>query len=616
MLRTEPMQKVRMLFLENERDTVVEFLHGQGILDFRRSKLELGDVQSSSLPSISDALIRVNGALGILKAQVVKQIHHVKTEELVKKVRNSSYIDQIFKLGDRQREISEDESGLAYAQRVSGYFSATGIDFSKLNSDVLAFKAVLAENKDAQKVVEAIKAAKLNSSCVTNLADKKKTLVFIAYDKAKSIEDALRPFQLDEIDIKSKYLKGTVEQILENVRKTRESHIFEGKKIEHELLELGAKHYSELASYKEMLEIESQRAGAASNFKKTEKVFVVEGWLPEKKYEQFVGELFKFTKNRCYVEKVDDKELAPTLVNRPGFLRPFDYLMEFYSVPRSDEIDPTWIFIISFPIFYGLMVSDAGYGILSLLFSTWITRKTNPEGIMYNSAKVWQLSSISAIFFGFLSNQYLGFRLNQYFTTFTGFDWVKDATTILLLTIVFGLVQVILGFIFSFYNNWGKGHKKAAISKLTSILTILVGIVAVYGFFTGASYMIPFGILMLILLIITGALSGIEASEITNLMTHPLSYARILGFGLASVIIAMLIDNAFTPSFHYGILGFIGFTIIFILLHFVNMILGIFEGLIQGVRLNFVEFFSKFYSGGGIKFRPFSYKRINTKENE
>ena len=64
--------------------------------------------------------------------------------------------------------------------------------------------------------------------------------------------------------------------------------------------------------------------------------------------------------------------------------------MEFFSVPRSDEIDPTWIFIISFPIFYGLMISDVGYGIASFILSQIIIMKTDPDGLMCNAAKIWQ----------------------------------------------------------------------------------------------------------------------------------------------------------------------------------------------------------------------------------
>lgn len=304
-------------------------------------------------------------------------------------------------------------------------------------------------------------------------------------------------------------------------------------------------------------------------------------------------------------------------MNRPKILRPFDYIMEFLSIPRSDEIDPTWIFIFSFLVFYGIMVSDVGYGLLSLLFAIGITKITDREGLVYNVAKIWQISAISAIFFGFLSNQYFGFSLNHYLINYQAFDWLKNMQSLILLTVFFGISQIIIGLVFSFINNLHKNHKYLAISKITSISTIIFGIFAISGglfHLLNGFQTIIWAILAVISLISTGILSGIEATELTNLITHPLSYARIFGFGLASIIIAMLIDQAFTPSISNGIPIFILFSIIFLLLHFLNMLMSIFEGLIQGVRLNYVEFFSKFYIGGGIKFKPFSYKRNYTKE--
>jgi len=617
LLSTEPMQKLRMLFLESERERMVAYLHKLGLVDLRRSKLELSEVQSATLPEISNALIHVNGALQLLKPTNTKRAKHLALDSLIAKVKGAKYIDEIYELGDKRREMTDDVVNLNYGERIGSYFSGVDIDFGKLQSAKLSFRSFITDSKSAQRIEELIEKEKISSSVITRQIPKKKeSVVFIAYQKEANLDEILKSFKLEEIDLKSKYLTAAPQEVLSSIKKVRSSYDHQLKEIEKKLEELAAKHYSELANYREMLEIESQRANASANFKRTEKVFVVEGWIAAKKYEQFAESLKKFTKNRFEIEKLDSDELAPTLVNRPGFLKPFDFLMEFYSVPRSDEIDPTWIFIITFPIFYGLMISDVGYGIASFLLGTLISMKTKPDDLLHNVGKVWQLCAFSAIVFGFLTNQYFGFQLNHYFTNFVGFDWIKDATSILLLTIVFGLVQVILGFIFSFINHWKHHHVKHAMSKLTSIITILLGVVAVYGFFSGASYVEVFGILTAIFLVITAVISGIEASEITNLMTHPLSYARILGFGMASVIIAMLIDNAFTPSFKGGVLGFIILLVIFVLLHFVNMVLGMFEGLIQGVRLNFVEFFSKFYTGGGIKFRPFSYKRESTDEDQ
>jgi V/A-type H+/Na+-transporting ATPase subunit I len=322
------------------------------------------------------------------------------------------------------------------------------------------------------------------------------------------------------------------------------------------------------------------------------------------------------TNNKAVIDELQSDELAPTQTHRPKFLRPFDYMVSFYSVQRSDEIDPTWIFIFSFPIFYGLMVTDVGYGVASFILASLITRKTDPDGLMYNAAKIWQLNAIAAIFFGALSNQYFGFKLN-YSTPFS-FDWLKNTPELIAITVLFGVAQVILGLFFGIINSYHHGHKKLAVARFTSILVVACGTVAVAGAFFSAFDAVTTEItggIAIVSLLLTVVLSGSEATEITNLITHPLSYARLMGFGLGSVIIAFLIDMAFTPNLNNGILIFLLYGVIFIALHFLNMLLSIFEGIVQGVRLNFVEFFSKFYIGNGVPFKPFSFKRVYTEEN-
>lgn len=388
--------------------------------------------------------------------------------------------------------------------------------------------------------------------------------------------------------------------------------------IDKTLDSIRQKEYPELLAIKEMLNVELERARCSGIFKKTESLFVIEGWVPKKGITDLKGAIAKTTENRYHFEELDEsEELAPTLMNRPGFLKSFDYVMEFLSIPRSDEIDPTWIFILSFPIFYGLMVSDVGYGILSLLFATWIKRITNPEGLVHNTASIWQLGSLSVIFFGFLTNQYFGLQLNQYFTTFKGLDWFKNITTIMLLSIFFGMAQILIGLIISVVNNHRRRRRRLVVAKLTSILLILSGTIAISGgifHLFGATITLASGILALLSLLITLVLSGYEAGEVPSLIAHILSYSRIMGFGMVSVYIAFIIDMALTPNLSHGVLLFMLYLVVFIILHFLNMIVSIFEGIVQSIRLNFVEFFTKFYEGGGIKYKPFSYRRVYTKK--
>ncbi|MDE1823472.1 MAG: V-type ATP synthase subunit I, partial [Candidatus Micrarchaeota archaeon] len=102
--------------------------------------------------------------------------------------------------------------------------------------------------------------------------------------------------------------------------------------------------------------------------------------------------------------------------------------------------------------------------------------------------------------------------------------------------------------------------------------------------------------------------------RLIDMIVYPISYVRIMGFGFASVLIASVINDAFTPDIGSGIGVFLLYLVVFVILHALNMALSTLEGAIQSVRLNFLEFFEEFYTGKGVKFRPFAYRRIHTYE--
>ncbi len=611
------MQKVRIVSLEEDKARVVAALHHLGAIDLRRSKLTLEDDKPrSDSTAISDALLKVDGALQLLPIHKVSSEGHRDARHLVQEVSKLAVLDTIYGLGSERKAIDDDQRLLDYAHHVATASSGIDIDFGRIRSDYVLYRAFETDAKGhalLRKHVSklAIKDMEVNVA----KAGKGDWFILIAHSKGSSIDEALKGVQLSELDLTAQYLSGAPQDVLRAVGKKRAENAKRLSQIDSKLAEISRSSYSRLSNLKEMLEIELERADASASFKKTDSSFIVEGWVQKRQVGELTKRLLAVTKGRAYLEELEADELAPTHTRRPKFLQPFDYLVSFYSVQRSDEIDPTWIFIFAFPIFYGLMVTDVGYGVASLILATYISRKTDPEGLMYNVSKLWQLNALAAMFFGFISNQYFGFQL-PYSTPFN-FDWLKNTPELIAITVLFGVVQVCLGLLLGIFNSYRHGHKKLAFARFTSILTVAFGTIAVSGAFFGAfsgTVTDVSAAIAIVSVALTAVFSGSEATEIVSLITHPLSYARIMGFGLSSVIIAFLIDMAFTPHLSSGILVFLLYAAIFILLHFVNMVLGIFEGLVQGVRLNFVEFFTKFYTGNGIKFKPFSYKRVYTKE--
>ena len=611
------MQKVRIVSLEQDKPKVVAALHIMGAVDLRKSSLELWDDRPAAYSTeVSDSLIKVNGAIQMLTAQNVGHERHLPVNQLIADVKKAKVLSEIYDLGNERKLIDDDQKAIDYAEHIAISLSGIRIDFGRIKSDYLNYRAFETDGKGAKQLRSAVeRSGAKDIELDVSRSAKKQFILLIAYSKKMSIDDLLKGIKMSELDLSAKYLEGSSKGILKSLGKKRSDNNRRLSEISKRLADISRKEYSRLSNLKEMLEIELERSEVSGSFKRTDSTFIIEGWVQKRQVEELRQRISSVTHDKAYVEELKSDELAPTHTRRPKFLQPFDYMVSFYSVQRSDEIDPTWIFILSFTLFYGLMVTDVGYGIASLILATLIARRSDPDGLMYNAAKIWQITSFSAIFFGFLSNEYFGFQLP--YSTPLSFNWLTNTPELIAITVLFGVAQVILGLAIGIINSYHHGHKKMAYARFASILVVLFGTIAVAGAFFGA-----FGGLItevsagiaVVSLLLTGVLSGSEATEITNLITHPLSYARLMGFALGSVIIAFLIDMAFTPHLSSGILVFALYLVIFIVLQFLNMVLTIFEGIVQGIRLNFVEFFSKFYIGNGIKFKPFGYKRVYTKE--
>jgi V/A-type H+-transporting ATPase subunit I len=274
-----------------------------------------------------------------------------------------------------------------------------------------------------------------------------------------------------------------------------------------------------------------------------------------------------------------------------------------------------------------MIVGDAGYALISLLLSLLMIKNSKSGGMLNNFAKIWMIGALYSFVFGIAFDEYFGYShasiIGQRLYS-PLLERAKEMPTLLLITILVGWVQVLFGFLLGAANEW-EHSRKHAIAKLSWVPIQIGGTFAVMYFLLHATDattgMAGTGVFALGVAVLLWSEGPIGLVEIPGLASNIMSYARIAAVGVAGVVLAEIINTLVSPnpqllSSPQGILVFIFVSLLYVILHIVNTIIAMVEGLIHGARLNVVEFFGKFYKGGGKAFAPFREERIYTVGNE
>jgi V/A-type H+-transporting ATPase subunit I len=414
------------------------------------------------------------------------------------------------------------------------------------------------------------------------------------------------------------------------------------KQINNQLTEISKSHYTFLKGAEEELEIENQKLGVIEDLGVTNDAFALEGWIPKSKIENVKTAFASYSKGTIIYE-FETKENPPTLLANPKRFKVFESFVRFYSLPSGNEFDPTLIFGLIFPIFYGLMIGDVGYGLVILLVSLWVIRRVQDKkrnltimpkflrnfaktilrpSQMVKLAKAMIPGCIIAIVLGFCFDLYFGFHLNGYLFSFLnnqfGLNLPADGAflnpigtfglrKLLLFSGYVGLGMVSFGLVLGILNSMREHQIKHIISKIGWLLfgwgIALVGLAMINHENINPMENVQGVVYFALLLGGIGMMfygEGVRAlMELPSIISHILSYTRIVGILLASVILAHVIDFIFLKSLDNSLAFSILGIMILLIGHTFNIIIGVFEPGIQGARLIYVEFFSKFYHGAG-----------------
>jgi len=370
------------------------------------------------------------------------------------------------------------------------------------------------------------------------------------------------------------------------------------------------------------LEVYSERYAEASKFGFTKETFILEGWVRKSMVPFLRNDVSRFNGDVVLsVIAPSESEQPPVYLSNPQIVEPFEFITKNYSLPNPNEFDPSLIFFITVPLLYGMIVGDVGYGILSFFIAGYLRSKFRNE-IIQSVGKLWQISVIPTIVFGVIFDEWMGMSHIELFEFFhhwgfpfvlekplyVGLSRIHNLPTLLVVTIAVGVIHLAIGFILGAMEHW-EHNRRHAYGKLAWFL-FEVGIVFAFLPLAGLPPLLTtIGLVVSLLSIaIIGWSEGVNGLvELPGIFGNILSYARIAAVGIAGLVLAELIDKFFLPLPKAGV--FLVLTIpLFMVLHIANGMLAMFEALIQGGRLNIVEFRSKFIQGGGKLFKPFTVK--------
>lgn len=368
----------------------------------------------------------------------------------------------------------------------------------------------------------------------------------------------------------------------------------------------------------------------------TKSTVIMEGYIPERAADKTAEELNdKFDAICVNIHTPAADEDVPVAFDNKMPVSALEDITASYSMPSKRDVDPTGPMAAFYYAFFGLMLSDAGYGLLMTIATALILKFKKPEGNMRRNMQKFMLCGISTTIWGFVFGSFFGNIIETISLNYIGtqaglpvlwFDPVKEPMKLLYFSIICGFIQILAGLGVKFYALWKRGRRIDAIFDVGMWYLVFAGIAVIAaGMLIGGDF--PFTAVGIVIasaggigLVLTQGRSSKKITgkiirglaslyDITTYFSDILSYTRLMALGLVTMIIASVVNDIGAMG-GSSVTGVIMFIIVFLIGHSINFAINALGAYVHCNRLQYVEFFSKFYEGGGREFKPFA---LNTK---
>jgi len=653
------MKKFNVLILDRYLDLAIreigEFGYAQIIgTDTEKFKLEEGpDVELYD--RILLVLGRINNIINILGINREKSLKPISLgvedknpEEILEYVENEieKIENKVLEKYSRPNELTAEEENLKADEYILRILKINNIKPQYLNESEFLYTVAGFMSKKYLNELKNKLEEKFNRKFAIITGDELdgNTLFVILCMKYNSndLDKILAGIRFERLELKTKLSLKEIEKRLDKIRKEK-----------HEIISyldnIRSEYEQRILAMRELIEIEKNNQNIRFMLGKTKRVYVLEGWIPEEKIPEFESRVERIAKGNVLFKYYDpeDAESVPIIMKNPAFSKPFEPLTKAFGIPRYDEIDPTTVMAISFPIIYGLMFGDIGHGFMILLIGIVMLKflSKGNDGIK-SLGIILMYCGILSMFFGLAYGDLFGSHelFHEYVTESLGIKrlWispVEESQEFLIVAFIVGFIHMTIGITLRFINYTMNGKFFHAIAGpfiqqwlfTGGVLLIVkkgpnfmswfedpffvfmaVGVPLIGILFSDVIKHIPEGIKPRDLFkLIKSTL--LEVYEIpVGLLANTLSYARIFALALvhAGLFIALFsIAEIFTMM---GSIGVILETLTIIIGTFVLVALEGFIVFLHTLRLHYYEWFTKFYSASGIEYMPYKIRRLYT----
>lgn len=654
MFRPARMRKLGIITLDNYSDSLISTLHEASVVQFTdlsdrvKEDLEWKEIFQSSrisshAPEVTSLLMRINNITDFWDSIRKEKVSPMQLIEgfINPKIPEKKKVDELDKEQVLENANTLIENVESESQTMQERLEQLESDKNQLESDFNSLKNLEFLDVDISDLVDTEHTSIISGKVALEVYEKfkneleeltdqiiileseiqeetKRTLVIITLKKySEDLTKLLRKFEFEKFDVSR--ISGKPKEAIKNV-KTRLKDIEKEKKdLIKAATDIAKKWEEKFSILKEQLEIERERAEIFSSFAKTDKTYMLEAWVREKDLEQTLEAIKKSTEGHTIVEiKNPDGEHVPVHLENPKFARPFEFMTKMYSPPKYNEIDPTIFFAVVFPFFFGFCLTDGLYGIFNMIVGAFlftglgrVNKMMKNFGIVLIACGAWTLilALITNGFMGDLFPTYLGIPIPVVIESIDAFVYPQN---ILIMALMCGVIYTILGLILGAYNNIKKDAISEAVGNQICWLILIFGVIILgIAYLTNAfSIYIGAGIAIVGLAILIYKNGAFGLMDVMGLLGTIFSYSRLLALCLSTGGMAIAVNIvAFQVVGMIPVIGVVLTALVLIAGHPANAMIQTLGAFIHSMRLHYVEFFSQFYTGDGVKFRPFGAKR-------